>query len=134
MVRRTAVPPIVLGLALLILTACSLINSTPTLGSQTTFASQSEAILTCSAESANRGQCGDTAEQGAVVMGGLGGPAVRYHELLFPAESRVTVNGSDVRTLEPLIGGEQFDLTFYYVTVVDGGKSGWVAGWCVAAP
>ncbi len=134
MVRRAAVPPIVLGLALVVLTACGLINSAPTLGSQTTFAPETEAVLTCSAECANRSQCGDTVEQGTVVMGSGGGPATRFHELLFPAEARVTINGSDVRTLEPLIGGEQFDLMFYYVTVVDSGKSGWIAGWCVAAP
>ncbi|MFQ5437008.1 MAG: hypothetical protein ACE5FD_19290 [Anaerolineae bacterium] len=134
MVRRTAVPPLVLGLVLIILTACNRINQQPTLGSQTTFPPQTEAILTCSQECAARSQCGDTVEQGTVVMGSGGGPATRFHELIFPAESRVTINGSDVRTLEPLIGGDQFELTFYHVTVIDSGKSGWIAGWCVAAP
>lgn len=129
-----AVSPILLGLMLVVLTACGLINSTPTLGSQTTFAPQSEAVLTCSQECASRSQCGDTAEQGTVVMGGGGGPATRFHELIFPAQARVTINGSDMRTLEPLIGGEQFDLMFYHVTMIDSGKSGWIAGWCVAAP
>lgn len=131
---RTAVPPVILGLTLVILTACSLINQQPTLGSQTTFAPQTEAVLTCSSECANRGQCGDTAAQGTVVLGSGGGPATRFHELFFPADARVTINGSDTRTLEPLIGGDQFDMTFYHISVVDTGKSGWVAGWCVAAP
>ena len=92
-------------------------------------------MLTCSQECLARGQCGTTAEFGDVVLGGSVGPTTNSHQLIFPVSNpNVIINGSEERTVLPLAGGEPFSARFYQVSLNDLTKTGWVAGWCVAAP
>ncbi|MFQ5400805.1 MAG: hypothetical protein ACE5E7_14565 [Anaerolineae bacterium] len=137
--RRRASPRmahLLLAAVLLTLTACGLMNSALTPGDQVILEPQSEAVLVCSQECADRGQCGTMAGGRKVVFGSMGGPATNNHELFFFADSPATINGSDTRTVETIITGERTELIFYHVTVAtqEQFEAGWIAGWCVAAP
>lgn len=96
---------------------------------------QSQARLVCSEECRARGQCGTSLDGRIFVLGREFEPAVDAHDRLFPQDTVVTVNGSEIRTLQTIqpepAGGEPFPHTFYHVTTVDGSKSGWMSGWCV---
>ncbi|MCA9958339.1 MAG: hypothetical protein KC443_04865 [Anaerolineales bacterium] len=125
---------IVLGWVMLVLTACSLLNrdaSAATLGHDTQL--EIEAITTCSQSCRERGQCGTTAEQGTVVLGGVFQPLTNSHDMFFPIDTRVSINGVTPYVLRQVSDGQQFSINFYNVIAPDG-KSGWVAGWCLAAP
>ncbi|MCP4426294.1 MAG: hypothetical protein GY803_17520 [Chloroflexi bacterium] len=119
-----------LTVVLLSLAACSLMNGEPTLGSAAEL--QGQAVVTCSAACAERGQCGRSANGDQVVLGGQGGPAVENHDRVFAANTAVPIYESRMQRVEPINGGEQFDLRFYHIQRPDG-ADGWVAGWCLAA-
>jgi len=95
---------------------------------------QSQARLTCSQECSDRGQCGTSLDGRIFVLGREFEPAVDAHDRLFLQDTVVTVNSSELRTLQTIqpepAGGEQFPHTFYHVTAADG-KSGWVSSWCI---
>jgi len=95
---------------------------------------QSEALLTCSQECADRGWCGTTNDQRAAVLGKSIDPAAASHDLIFLQDTRVYINYVGLATVELVATGEQSQLPFYYVTSLDQGKSAWIAGWCIAAP
>lgn len=116
--------------ALLILTACSLLNRGPALGDTTEL--QSQAMLTCSLACAERGQCGTAPDGTKMILGGQFGPIVENHERLFPANTAVTIIESRVEAVQTLATGEQFELRFYHILPPDR-PDGWVAGWCLAA-
>ena len=96
---------------------------------------QSQARLVCSEECRARGQCGTSLDGRIFVLGREFEPAVDAHDRLFPQDTVVTVNGSEIRTLQTIqpepAGGEPFPHPFYHVTTVDGSKSGWMSSWCV---
>jgi hypothetical protein len=59
---------------------------------------------------------------------------VAAHELFFPNNTAVQINGQVLRNVQPVNAGEPFPMNFYFVTATDGSnKGGWVAGWCVQA-
>ena len=119
-----------LTIVLLALTACSLLNSAPALGD--TAELQGQAVVTCSAACAERGQCGTAPDGNQVVLGGWGGPMVHLHERVFPAGSTVDILESRVEIIETLITAEQSQLRFYHIQPPDR-LDGWIAGWCLAA-
>lgn len=129
---RKIIPYVWLATALVLLVACSLLNREPQLGHVTPLVD--EGVLTCSQECSQRGQCGTNAELGTVVLGGSVGPVVIGHDVFFLAGETVVINRSENRTLTPVIGGDSFEIPFYQVGAPAQSKTGWVAGWCLAAP
>jgi hypothetical protein len=89
-------------------------------------------VLDCSEECAARGQCGNSAERGRVVLLSRWGPATHNHDLAITAGTAVTVLSTEATFLEQAMGGELL-LTYYLVEVPERGP-GWVAGWCLRAP
>lgn len=133
--KRQAVPSFWLFISLLIFTAClggrGSDDNTVT-GAEVAIALGSQGTLVCSESCLQWGQCGSRVDgTGEVILAGRGGPLVASHELIFPTGTVVQVEGQDVRTLQPAVGGEMFEVPFYYVVTADATKGGWVAGWCV---
>ena len=132
--RRTNLPGRLragwITLALIALTACSLLNRSPALGD--TAELQGTAVVTCSAACGQRGQCGLSPDGNQVVLGGQAGPQVENHERLFPAGVSVTILRNRMQTVETVATGGAFDLRFYHIQPPDR-DAGWVAGWCLAA-
>lgn len=95
----------------------------------------SQGTVVCNAACSQWGQCGSKTDgTGDVVLAGRGGPAVSNHELIFPANSQVLIDGHDTRTLQPTNLTDPMNMNFYYVIATDGSnKGGWVIGWCVQA-
>lgn len=116
--------------ALLALTACSLLNSEPTLGDTTDL--QGQAIVTCSTACAERGQCGTAVDGSRVVLGGQGGPTVENHDMVFAVDTAVPIYEMRIQQVETLATAQQFNLRFYHIQRPDG-LNGWVSGWCLAA-
>jgi len=104
------------------------------LGHQVELPPQSEAVLTCSQECADRGWCGTLPDQRAVVMGNAGNPAFEPRDTIYLQDTPVFINQVGVGTIELLATGEQSSLLFYQVTSMDVGKTAWVAGWCITSP
>lgn len=96
---------------------------------------QSQARLTCTEECIDRGQCGTALDGRRFVLGRELEPAVSAHDRLFPENTLVVANSSEIRALQPVqpepTGGEPFPHTFYHVTMTDGSKSAWVSSWCI---
>lgn len=62
-------------------------------------------------------------------------PRVEAHDTLLPPETEAVVIEPARETRVALVAtGEEFPIFFYHVTLADQTKTGWVAGWCVAAP
>ncbi len=125
---------LVLTAALLFFAACANLGQGASLGDQVQLQPQTEAVLTCSQECADRGQCGTLPDQSVVVLGGLTRPTTAAHDVYLMDGSRVGINIMNITTLEVVATGEQPQIPFYNVTSFDQGKSAWVAGWCIAAP
>jgi hypothetical protein len=127
---------LLLAAALLLLTSCGLLGGGQEviLGHQTELPPQSEAVLTCSQECADRGWCGTLPDQRTVIMGNAGNPVTDPRDTIFLQDTLVFINQVGPGTVELLATGEQSLLTFYQVTSFDVGKSAWIAGWCIAAP
>jgi len=127
---------LLLTAVLLFLTSCGLLGGSQeaTLGHQVELPPQSEAVLICSQECADRGWCGTLPDERVVVMGNAGNPVTDPRDTIFLQDTPVFINQVAVGTLEQLATGEQFTLAFYQVTSFDVGKSAWIAGWCIAAP
>ncbi|MCB9421464.1 MAG: hypothetical protein H6667_16795 [Ardenticatenaceae bacterium] len=122
-----------LTLAMIVMSACSLINRGPTLGSDIELPPQTQAIMSCNETCSGYGQCGADAAGNQYVLGGLAGPLVENHDRLFPAGTAVTILSSNLQTIQSVSDNSQSQLRFYYVQLPDGRPDGWVAGWCVAA-
>jgi hypothetical protein len=135
-VKRVRLAQLFLATASLIMTACGLLagNQGGLLGHQVQLPPQSEAVLVCSQECADRGWCGTTSDQRQVVLGNAITPADPFPDRLFSLDSRVNINQVGVATLEQVVSGEQSELPFYHVISLQEGKSAWIAGWCIAAP
>ena len=136
--HRSALPTFWLAMSLLIFTAClgGGDDSPPTVtGDAIVIQPGTQGVVACTGACSKWGQCGEKADNsGQVVLAGRGGPAVVNHELIFDHNAPVTVNGQEVRLLQPVAGGDPINMNFYFVTTNDGNnKGGWVAGWCVQA-
>lgn len=119
---------------LLLLSACSLINrNAPSsrLGHETLLADQG--VLTCSSECRARGQCGTTPDE-TVILGGIFEPRTSQHDIYFPDGATVTLLFGQPYTLRQIVDGSELSINFYNVSTQDNTRSGWIAGWCVAAP
>ena len=135
--KRSTAPIFWLSISLIIFTACfGGGGAAPaTTGDAVLLERGTEGTVVCSATCSQWGQCGSKTDgTGDVVLAGRGGPATSNHELIFPANSQVLIDGHEARTLQPANLGDQFDMNFYYIIATDGSnKGGWVAGWCVQA-
>ena len=121
-----------------LLSGCSILNREPDvvigeLGTVTLLPDGSAGIITCSERCEVKSQCG-TADDSKVIMGGLHDPLVDHWDMLFADETAVTINISQNRTVQKVSDQSQENLFFYKVTANDdSGKTGWIAGWCVAS-
>ncbi|MCB8943782.1 MAG: hypothetical protein H6658_08505 [Ardenticatenaceae bacterium] len=136
--QRSTWPVFWLLISLLIFTAClggGGNNQSNRTGDVVLLEQGGQGKVVCSAACLQWGQCGaKTDGSGNVVLAGRGGPTVVNHELIFPAQTSVLIDGQEVRTLQPISGGDPISMNFYYVVTADGtNKGGWVAGWCVQA-
>jgi hypothetical protein len=121
-----------LTFAMIVLSACGLINRGPVLGHEVEFQPQTQATISCNSTCSEYGQCGTTAEGTQMVLGGQNGPLVENHDRLFPAGTAVTILSSNLQTIESVSDGSQSQLRFYTIQFPDGRPDGWVAGWCLA--
>ncbi len=90
--------------------------------------------LNCAEECALYGQCGANQENKTVILGNVGQPETRNHNMALPQDTAVTILGEQqklVRFLAPQPEREEPQL-FYQVQTEDGAATGWVAAWCVA--
>lgn len=120
-----------------IVVACGGNDDEPQLGHQIILSGN--AVLTCSQECRERGQCGVVAgtENQVVLVGGPEQPTTSPRQFAMPIGSVVTING-EPQSLVLVLASDvnaQETVNFYSVAVVDKGNApGWVAGWCLAAP
>lgn len=133
--RKVRLAQLFLGAVSLIITSCGLLGGGQggQLGHQVQLPLQSEAILTCSQECADRGWCGTTSDERQVVLGNAVTPADPFRDRLFLHDSRVIVDQVGFGAIETLASGEQAELPFYHVISLEEGKAAWIAGWCIAA-
>jgi hypothetical protein len=124
--------PLLLFLLLFFFTACSLLNRENEPDSAAATEGAPQIFLVCSEACASRGQCGETNNgRDQVILGHPDRPAVSDHQLVFGHETAVASINTREETLQIVSTGQQFNHTFYLVTRLDDGRSGWVAGWCV---
>lgn len=133
--RKTAVFQSLWLFVLAILVACGGSGeTTQTLGTNVQAPLTGQAVLTCSAQCAARGQCGTAPDGQTVVLGGVNASTLQPHDRLFPNNTSVFINYSEIRTLQLVSDPtQQAQVPFYAVTTTDQTKAGWVVGWCVAA-
>jgi hypothetical protein len=102
----------------------------------------SSATLECTAECAERGQCGTTVNSPKidVILGGIDFPIVapeQHNRFLpvIPEGTEVEIKETRSEVLEQISNGRQFDQTFSRVEwrnpIEDVQKAGWVADWCI---
>lgn len=118
----------------MIIVACGGSDS-PRLGSEIILSGN--AILTCSQECRDRGQCGvaQGTENQFVLIGSTEQPTTRPRQFALPTGSTVTIISTPQETTLVLISdpNAREKVNFYPVTVPDRGSAGgWVAGWCLA--
>lgn len=105
-------------------------NGEPRLGH--TRVLRDSGTLVCSQACASRGQCGRTAEQTEVVLLHSIWPATRDHDMAIPANTPVVITNVVTQTMTAVNDTTQvFPLYYYNVSVLDGSRAGWAAGWCV---
>lgn len=93
-------------------------------------AAQQQGTLVCSEECAARGQCGKTVNgDQIVILGHPDRPAVKEHQMTFPAEDTLPIVSTKEELIEVVSTGEQFSQIFFLLQRADE-RVGWVAGWC----
>lgn len=91
---------------------------------------EGEATLTCSEQCRGSSQCG-TLGNSWVILASSSGPATEFHDLTFPADSQVTIIGTQMEVVQSINDPSKDQrMAFYAVEVPDLG-AGWVAGWCI---
>lgn len=91
------------------------------------------AFVVCTAECADRAQCGVTADGSRVVLAHNGpDPALRGHNSFIPHQTPVVIGPTRAEPVVQTIDNTQFSVNFYTVTNQELLRTGWVAGWCVA--
>jgi hypothetical protein len=119
----------------IIIAACGGGEATPRLGSEIILSGN--AVLTCSQECQDRGQCGVVAgtETQFVLIGSPEQPTTRPRQFALPPGSTVTIisppqSTTLVLTTDP---NARETVNFYPITIPDRANApGWVAGWCLA--
>ncbi|GAB4272780.1 MAG: hypothetical protein Kow0080_19540 [Candidatus Promineifilaceae bacterium] len=116
----------------LFLSACGALKQR-TLGANQPL--EGNVIITCSEACASRGQCGQSTDRGPFVFAASDTPRVEAHDTLLPPETEAVIIEPARETRVALVAtNEEFPVFFYHVILADQTKTGWVAGWCVAAP
>ena len=118
----------------IIMAACGR-DDAPRLGSEVILSGN--AVLTCSQECRDRGQCGVAVgtETQFVLVGSAEQPTTRPRQFALPPGTTVTITSPPLATNLLLVTdpNARETVNFYPVTVPDrGNASGWVAGWCLA--
>ncbi|MFW6068793.1 MAG: hypothetical protein ACOC9E_04335 [Chloroflexota bacterium] len=92
--------------------------------------------LTCSQECADRGQCGESADRGRVVLLSTNEPGVSPTDFDLAVADGAAVSVLETRpvNVQETASGFEFSVDFYRVLVQDRNVEGWVAGWCVLNP
>jgi hypothetical protein len=91
-------------------------------------------LLVCTDECRQRGQCGQNQNQEWVVLGHNEFPHTSGHNISFPDNQEVGIAQTQMRQLRTIAGQQLLTANFYYVTLLDGSRAGWVAEWCVVLP
>lgn len=93
----------------------------------------SGALLACSQECSDRGQCGRSPDRGEVVLLNWEGPALNTneHDLAVPANTVVEIVEQRSETVVEVMSGLEFQLNFFHVFIPERQDYGWAAGWCV---
>jgi hypothetical protein len=91
-------------------------------------------LLVCTDECRQRGQCGQNQNQEWVVLGHNESPQTSGHNVLFPNNQEVGIAQTQMRQVRTSAGQQLMTANFYYVTLLDGSRAGWVAEWCVVLP
>lgn len=94
-------------------------------------AAVTQAVLVCSQECAQNGQCGTAVDGRSLVLGHSDRPETRDHTLVFPVDVPITVLEGREQLIQPL-NAEPIMQPFFRIMVNNDGKQGWVANWCVA--
>jgi len=110
-------------------------DATPRLGSEVILSGN--AVLTCSQECRDRGQCGVAVgtENQFVLIGSPEQPTTRPRQFALPTGSTVAIISAPTATTLVLVSdpNAREQVNFYPVTIPDrNNASGWVAGWCLA--
>ncbi len=93
-----------------------------------------QATLICSQECANRGLCGVSQDRGRVVLLNREGPSVTpaEHDLAIAENSIVDIVDQRVERIVEVATANQFDTTFFHLSIAERQDAGWAAAWCVA--
>jgi hypothetical protein len=120
---------------LLSMSGCSILqgDGVSTLGTESVLAD--EALLVCSNDCADRGQCG-MGDQEEMVLLSSAGPATVGHDMAIPNGAMVTINHEEKRTVIQAATDQSSEVSFYQVDIPEQGDIparglGWAAGWCV---
>jgi hypothetical protein len=91
-----------------------------------------QARLRCSASCSSHGYCGPTLNQGPYVLLDRDGPvaAAGQHDMALPAETLVTVEEVQPRTLVR-VSGEELQHNFLRVWVPERNETAWISNWCI---
>jgi hypothetical protein len=90
-----------------------------------------QTVVTCSDACAQQGQCGTTGDGRQLVLGRRDVPETQNHDLVFPTNAPVSVQATNIRTLQPP-GGQPFPQGFSLISLNENGKTGWVSDLCIA--
>ena len=123
-----------LGMAIVV--ACGG-DATPQYGHQVMLSGT--ALLACSQECTDRGQCGFVVgtETQAVLIGSPEVPSTKPRQFALPTGSQVVITGEPQSiTLILTSNANTTEAAFFYpVTVPErNNATGWVAGWCLTSP
>ncbi len=128
---RSALPLILLLVVTALLAACG--------NEAAPFAVNEQAQIACTAECADRGQCGELGDGRRAVLANEGAPAVTAQNRFFVNETPVTVLDIQPRELIAARDGvaliaEATSFPHMFYSVTDGTKTAWVSEWCLARP
>ena len=115
---------------LLVSNACSVLKIIRDEQPESDFSNVKEAIVVCSDECHDRGQCGLDEEGREFVLMGLASPTLEGHEKAVPANSPVTIVGKEIQPIIEVSSSDSVEMSFYSVILPDS-TQGWVADWCI---
>lgn len=147
--RRTASPRVqqivcvvLLTLLMSAVTACSLLGGGGDEGQDQAAAPSDQGLeaipagqptLTCSQECADRGQCGESADRGTVILLSTLQPAVAAadHDLAVQEGTVVSIVETRPITVVENASGQEFPVNFHRVAIPLRNTEAWVADWCI---
>ena len=89
-----------------------------------------DAVLNCSAECLDRGQCG--ADEGGTnyVLLASRAPSLTGHDTAAESKTPISILNRENHSVRQIKDGTTFDMSFYRVALPDDNDA-WVAGWCL---